>query len=260
MSIEAPETASRAYQRPDGLWVFPRKEFTRERFTYKPGQHVVFAGPTQNGKTTLAFDLWEEVATVEVPVYAVISKPRDPVSERRGKQLGYRRVSEWPPTKTFKELTEGPPKGYLLWPKFGDMNTDVENATRVTRDFLEYTYAAGAKNKKAIIGLDDTYLKAKVLKLDREMTTIHAMAGAMGIGAWTFVQKPTGAGETALIAYGSSDHLFLFKEPDKKNRDRFGEIGGVDPKTVDRVTQSLNDYQALYIARKGNRMCIVDKD
>lgn len=260
MTVETPEPVSGAYQRPDGLWVFPRKEFTTERFSYKPGQHVVFAGPTQNGKTSLAFDLWEEVATVEVPVYVVVSKPSDPVSSKRGKQLGFRRVSEWPAKKTFKELKEGPPPGYLIWPKFGDMNTDVDNARRVTKDFLEHTYAQGAKNKKAIIGLDDTYLKSKVLRLDREMTTIHAMAGAMGIGAWTFVQKPTGAGETALIAYGSSDHIFLFKEPDKKNRERFGEIGGVDPKLVEKVTMSLGEYQALYIARKGSRMCIVDKD
>jgi hypothetical protein len=257
----APEQpVSGATQRPDGLWVFPRKEFTRERFEYKAGQHVVFAGPTQNGKTSLAFDLWEECATPELPAYVCVSKPSDPVSSKRGKQLGFRRVSEWPARKTIKEMREGPPPGYLIWPQFGNMETDVDNARRVTNDFLQHTYANGAKGKKAIIGLDDTYLKSKVLRLDREMTTIHAMAGAMGIGAWTFVQKPTGAGETALIAYGSSDHIFLFKEPDKKNRDRFGEIGGVDPKMVEEITKSLGQYQALYISRKGSYMCIVDKD
>lgn len=261
MTVVTPEeSTSGAYQRSDGMWVFPRKEFAKERFAYKAGQHVVFAGPTQNGKTSLAFDLLEECATVEVPALVVVSKPTDPVTSKRGKQLDYRRVEDWPPKTTMKEIRDGKPRGYLLWPRFGDMDNDVANAKEITSRFLSHTYANGARNKKAIIVLDDTYLKAKVLGLDRQMTTIHAMAGAMGLGAWTFIQKPTGAGETMLIAYSSADHLFLFYEPDKHYRERYGEIGGVDPKLVERVVMSLKEYQALYIRRAGRFMCIVDKD
>jgi hypothetical protein len=260
MTVDHPEPVSGAYQRSDGLWVFPRKEFVTERFSYKAGQHVVFAGPTQNGKTSLAFDLLAECATVDVPALVVVSKPTDPVSSKRGKELGYRRVEDWPPRTNLKEITDGKPRGYLLWPKFGDMDNDVANAREVTSRFLAYTYANGARNKKAIVVLDDTYVKAKVLGLDRPMTTYHAMAGAMGIGAWTFIQKPTNAGETMLIAYGASDHLFLFYEPDKKYRERYGEIGGIDPKLVERAVMSLKQYQALYIRREGRHICIVDKD
>lgn len=260
MTATTPEVTSGAYQRTDGTWVFPRKEFVEERFQYKTGQHIVFAGPTQNGKTTLAFDLLAKCATPEIPALVVVSKPEDPVSAKRGAELGFRRVSEWPSKTTFKEMRDGKPRGYLIWPVFGDMDADIANATRVTRDLLGHTYANGAKKKKAILVLDDTYLKAKVLHLDREMTTIHAMAGAMGIGAWTFIQKPTGAGETMLIAYSSADHLFLFNEPNKMYREKFGDIGGVDPKMVERIVMSLDDYQALYIKRSGRKMCIVDKD
>lgn len=260
MTTQIPEQTSGAYQREDGLWVFPRKEFVNERFAYKAGQHVVFAGPSQNGKTTLAFDLLEVCATPALPAYVVVSKPADKVSEKRGKDLGYRRVSEWPPKTTFKELTDGKPSGYLVWPKFGEMDTDVENAHRVTRDFLGDVYASGARKKKGIIVLDDTYLKARILRLDREMTTIHAMAGAMGLGAWTFVQKATNAGETTLIAYSAAEHLFIFHEPNKAYREKFGEIGGVDPKKVERAVMSLDKerFQCLYIKRTGRHMCIVD--
>lgn len=247
------------YQRTDGLWVIGREEFTSTRFDYKAGQHVLFAGPSQNGKTSLAFDLLEKIPP-SLPVYVVVSKPTDPVSEKRGKELGYRRVSEWPPKMTLKEVRDGKPPGYLLWPKFGDMESDVPNARQVTYDFLAQTYADGARKKKAIIVLDDTYLKARVLQLDREMTTIHAMAGAMGIGAWTFVQKATGAGETTLMAYGAAEHVFLFNEPDANYRKRYGEIGGVDPKLVERSVGTLTEYQCLYIKRTGRYMCVVDKD
>jgi hypothetical protein len=260
MTESSEERVSGAYQRPDGLWVFPRQEFCEERFSYKAGQHVVFAGPTQNGKTTLAFDILKHVATPELPALVSVSKPTDPVSSKRGKQLNFRRVAEWPPKRQARDLFKDKPPGYLIWPKFGDMDNDVQNAYDVTRDLLMHTYSNGAKNKKAILVLDDTYLKAKVLGLDREMTTIHAMAGAMGIGAWTFIQKPTNAGETMLIAYGSSDHIFMFYEPDAKYRQRYGEIGGVDPKLVERIVMSLEQYQALYIKRDGRRMCIVEKD
>jgi len=230
------------------------------RFTYRAGQHVLFGGPSQNGKTTMAFDLLEVCATPQLPAYVIVSKPADPVSEKRGRELKYPRVFEGFPKPTAKELfTDEKPSGYLIWPHFGDMETDVENARRVTRDFLNKVYANGAKKKKAILVLDDTYLKAKVLGLDRQMTTIHAMAGAMGIGAWTFVQKPTGAGETPLMAYGAAEHIFLFNEPDERSRQRYGEIGGVNPKLVESLVLSLDDYQALYLRRSGRHICIVDK-
>jgi len=232
-----------------------------ERFRYQAGEHILFGGPSQNGKTTLAFDLLEVCATPELPAYVVVSKPRDPVTEKRGRELKFRRVYEGFPQPTAREvITDERPSGYLIWPRFGNMETDVENARRVTSDFLNRVYANGAKKKnKAILVLDDTYLKAKVLGLDRQMTTIHAMAGAMDIGAWTFVQKPTGAGETPLMAYGAAEHIFLFKEPDKRSRQRYGEIGGVNPQLVERLVLSLDDFQALYLRRSGRHICIVDK-
>jgi hypothetical protein len=248
------------YRRTDGLYVIDREEFKTRRFAYKAGQHVLFAGPSQNGKTSLAFDLLEYCASPQLPVYVVVSKPTDPVTEKRGKELGYRRVSDWPPKTLPREIINGKPSGYLLWPKFGDMETDVPNAREITYRFLAQTYADGARKKKAIIMLDDTYLKARVLGLDREMTTIHAMAGAMGIGAWTFVQKATGAGETTLMAYGAAEHVFLFFEPDENYRKRYGEIGGVDPKLVQSAVMSLTKYQCLYIKRDGRFMCVIDKD
>lgn len=248
-----------AYQRPDGLWVFPRREFVTERFRYKPGNHVLFGGPSQNGKTSLAFDLLEVCATPELPAYVAVSKPRDPVTEKRGRELGFRRVSEWPPPGDVRNLWRDPPPGYLIWPPFGDLELDVERSRKITLDLIEDRYAAGAKNKKGIMVLDDTYVKTKVLRLDRQMTTLHAMSGAMGLGAWTFVQKPTGAGETPLMAYGACEWAFLFSDPDKRSRQRYDEIGGFDPRFVSDKVMTLEKFQCLAIQRTGRHICIVDK-
>lgn len=251
----------RWYQREDGLTVFKRDEFGANRFDYKAGHHVVFGGPTQRaGKTTAAFGLLGHVATPDLPAYVAVSKPRDPVTEREGKRLGFRRVTEWPVPRKIQELWDGPPPGYLVWPKFGDLDNDAAKCAQVTASLLADRYTSGVKGQKAILVVDDTVTKSKVMGLDRQMTTIIAMSGAMGIGMWTFVQKPTDSGRTAIWAFGNSEHLFLSKDPDVRNQKRYDEIGGVDPKFVMEATKLLKPYQFLYLKRTEGYICVVDSD
>jgi len=249
-------------RRDDGVYVISRDTFASDYFHYRPGEHVTFGGPTQRGKTTLAFKLLEYTATPDFPAYVAVSKPNDKTSENEGKRLGYRRVSEWPPQKQVKELWGERPAGYLVWPKFGDMDKDVDNAAEVTRALLMDRYSAGAKGKKksqGILMMDDTMVKARILGLDKEMTTILAMAGAMGLGQWTFVQKPTDSGRTPIWAYGASEHLFIVKDPDRRSRMRYDEIGGFDPKVVSGLSETLKPFQFLYLKRTEEYICVVDK-
>jgi hypothetical protein len=253
------ETAeSSAYVREDGLWVIPRHEFAFERFAYKAGEHVVFGGPTQRGKTTLAFQLLDAVATPELPAYVAVSKPHDNVSEAEGKRMGFRRVTDWPVPRQMNEYWDGKPRGYLVWPKFGDMYTDVDKCSEVTARLLADRYTAGVRKKHAILVMDDTMVKSKIMGLDREMVTVFAMAGAMGIGEWVFVQKPTGSGNTAIWGYSSAEHLFILRDTDKRNRLRYDEIGGFDPRVVSQASLDLKPFQFLYLKRTEGYMCVVD--
>lgn len=240
-----------------GLWVFPRREFAQERFDYSPGDHVVFGGPTQYGKTSLAFVLLEYVATPELPAFVAVSKPKDPVSAREGARLGYRRVTDWPVPKTLSEVFGEKPSGYLVWPKFGDMDTDLANCTDVTGRLLRETYSAGARGHQGILVMDDTMTKSKLMGLDKQMTTHLAMSGAMGLGMWVFVQKPTDSGQASLWSYGAAEHVFLAKDPDRKNQLRYDEIGGFDPKVVTAAVNTLEPYQFVYLKRTGRHICIV---
>jgi hypothetical protein len=248
--------------RSEDVWqpeVFGRDEFAAEYFDYDPGQHVVFCGPTQRaGKTTLCFKLLEYTATPDCPAYIAVSKPRDPVTEREMKRLGYRKVETWPVEPKVGELFNGKPSGYVIWPKFGDMDKDTDRAAQITGTLLRDRYAQGVKGKKGILVCDDTVVKSKLLNLDREMTTHIAMAGAMDLGGWYFVQKPTDSGRAAIWAYGNSEHIFISNDPDKRNRARYDEIGGFDAHQVDAISQRLKPYQFLYLKRSGTRMCIVD--
>lgn len=255
------ETAHASPVRDDGIAVIPRAEFASRRFHYKPGQHVVFAGPTQNGKTQLAFTLLEYESSPELPAYVAVSKPRDKVTSERGARLGYRRVSDYPFRPKIRELLkEGKPSGYLVWPDMTSPDTATDNARDVTRRLIDGLYSEGARGKKCILVLDDTVIKSKALGLDQHMVKVLTMAGAMGIGAWCFVQKPTGAGNTAIWSFSQSEHIFIARDPDKRNRERYTEIGGFDSKEVERVTMTLRKYQFLYLEREHRYMCIVDKD
>jgi hypothetical protein len=247
------------YQRSDNVWVIGRQEFCQCHWTYKSGQHVVFAGPTQNGKTKLAFALLEYTATPEIPAYVAVSKPRDPVTSEEGARLGYRRHNAYPfPPKIKDVFPDQRPSGFLMWPDMDDPQTAIPNASRETKNMISGVYADGAKNKKCILVLDDTVTKSKVLNLDKDMVMVLTMSGAMGIGGWFFVQKPTGAGNTALWSFSQSDHLFIAKDPDGRNRDRYNEIGGFDSKEVERICLTLKRYQFLYLEREHRYMCIVD--
>lgn len=243
---------------PGDIKVFSRDEFASARFPYEKGQHVVFTGPTQRGKTSLAFKLLEYTATPEMPAYVAVCKPEDKVTAREGARLGYRRVSEWPPPPRVRDLMTEKPPGYLVWPHLGNMTTDVDHASKVTADLIDYAYSNGRKKKPSILVLDDTVIKSKVMGLDKHMTTILTMSGAMGVGGWFFVQKPTDAGKTALWSYSQSEHIFICKDPDKRNRIRYGEIGGFDSDDIDAVSRSLRPYQFLYLERTHGYKCIVD--
>lgn len=256
MTMALPE--SRSYQRADGLSVFPRDEFASERLDYKPGQHAVFAGPTQRGKTSLAKTLLRYTATTSLPAYVAVSKPADKASREMVHELGFRQITSYPPPPRIKELMGDKPSGYVLWPDMRNPDNGMVIAATETRKLIRAVYADGAKGKKCILVLDDTVIKAKVLGLDTDMVMISTMSGAMGVGGWFFVQKPTDAGKIALWSFSQSEHIFITKDPDKRNRMRYNEIGGFDTSEVNRISQSLEPYQFLYLERTHGYMCIVD--
>jgi hypothetical protein len=238
--------------------VYSRQEFAAHRFPYKAGQHVIFGGPTGQGKTRLAGALLTYAASPSCPALVAVTKPDDKETADLGARLGYRRVTTWPPPPKWKETFGEKPSGYLIWPQFGDIDTDTDRAAEITGDLMAHTYAGGAKGKHAILVMDDTMVKARVLHLDGRMVTILAMAGAMGVGLWIFVQKPTDSGRTTLWGFENGTHFFMAKGGEGRMRDRYVEIAGDNGPIVKRTLPTLKPYQFLYIHRYEGWVCIVD--
>lgn len=247
------------YKREDGLLVIPRQMFGASYFHHEPGQHVVFGGPSTKGKTRLALDCATYVINPSHPLYIAQSKPTDRETDRGAERLGLRIVSDWPPSPKLKEMWEGKPNGYVIRPKFGDINTDMDRCADITAKLLADRYTAGVKGKKGILMMDDTMVKAKILGLDNQMVTIIAMAGAMGISEWVFVQKPTDSGKITLWAYENAIHCFFTKGGDARMLQRYSEIAGEHGPVVKRAVPTLTEYQFLYLHKYEGWICIVDK-
>lgn len=238
---------------PAGVQVIPREEFIHERFRYDAGEHTTVLGPTGYGKTELCNELVAEVASPELPALMLAAKPRDDTMKKWMAHLDAKLVKEWPPKKKLLERWhEENPAFYTVWPDHTfDPDVDDAHLYDVFRAALLESYKTGNR----IISADEL-LGLTEIGLGKELRTLWTRGRSMGTGLFGASQKPT---DIPTYAYGQAAHLFLANDPDKRSRDRFKEIGGVDPKLVEACVMSLAKYQWLYIRRDGPKMCIVDR-
>jgi len=235
------------------IYLFPREEFIAERFRYNPGEHVTCLGPTGSGKTRLLNELAEAVVHPKLQGIALAAKPRDKTMTEWSERLKFRTVRTWPPPWQAWNVL-GPdrnPPGWTLWPKHSfDPEVDDDHLYTQFRAALLWAYQKGNK-----VILADELLALTDLHLTRELRALWTRGRSMNAGLFGGSQKPT---DIPTYAYGQAQHLLLANDPDERSRKRFSEIGGVDPKLVDRTVLSLDKYQWLYIRRDGPKMCIID--
>lgn len=240
------------------LSTFSRDEFIARRWRYRPGEHVTTIGPTGSGKTVLNYQLLDSTASVKMPAVMLVKKTRDREVTTRSKAMGYRTVPSWPPP--FSIWKPNDPPGWVVWPKTNfnhGVQYDRARKAFIFRKTIMATYRGGGifKRRPRILVVDDAFGLSEILDLREELIEMWTEARSMDAGMWAAFQKPS---HVPLWAYSQAEHLFLFNDPDKRSRERFAEIGGVDPYTVRDTVYALDDHQALYIRRGGRRMCIVD--
>lgn len=249
--------------------VFNRAEFMRRRWVYKPGQHVSFIAPSQDGKTTLAYQLLMHTAKPTLPAYGIVMKPRDATPALWTRHLGYIETPTWrPPPKVHRWQEK--PAGYTLWPPH-TFNVAVDNANmaREAEALLAYAY----KHGNCIVFADEIYgliaeLPAPSDKSQPDVETlliaISTRGSAMGCGLWGATQKPGGTQGHGMpgFIYSNAHHLFLSKDPDKRSRDRYAEIGGVDSDLLKQLVMKLHRHQFVHISKGDDKggpyVCIID--
>lgn len=240
------------------LVTFPRDEFVTRRWRYRPGEHVTTIGPTGSGKTVLNYQLLHHTANTKMPAVVLVKKTRDKEVTARSKEMGFRVVRDWPPR--FSIWKPNNPPGWVVWPKTNFRNPVEHERARKAYIFRKaimgaYEGKGVFRNRPRILVVDDAFGLSEILDLREELIEMWTEARSMDAGLWSAFQKPS---HVPLWAYSQAEHLFLFNDPDLRSRQRFSEIGGVDPETVKDTVFALDDHQALYIRRGGRRMCIVD--
>lgn len=240
---------------------FGREEFLTSRWDYRPGQHVSVIAPTQNGKTTWLFELLRNSDTswCSVPPVMLVAKPQDRVVAAGLEDIGYAETPRWPPRRRRGWWREEEPAGFGLWPRHLKDVEPEQNAAHLARAFrpaLQDLYWKG----NSICIADEVYHLCVVLGLSTQLTQHWTQGGGMGSGLWSATQKPSGTqqGSIPSFMYNSPTHTFLGRDPDKRNRDRFGEIGGVDAKFLSETVLKLQKYEWLYIHRDGPWYAIVE--
>lgn len=228
-----------------------RGPFLRRRWNYKPGHHVAYIAPTQDGKTTLAFQTLQVTCSPDLPAVVLVMKPRDPTPAAWTRHLGFKETPTWPPRRP--RPWEKPPAGYTLWPRHTFV-VKIDN-DRMSEEFskaIRWAYQRG----NCIVFADEIYgLLAELDGLSDDLIALWSRGGGMGTGLWTATQRPAGSAGHGIpgFMYSNTQHLFFARDPDARSRQRYGEIGGVDPQLIAQGVMSLRKYEFLYINKGDQR-------
>jgi hypothetical protein len=187
-------------------------------------------------------------ARPSLPAVVLVMKPRDPTVDRFTREMGYTRVRSWPPPLRPRYMR---PAGYTVWPRHTfDPDRDDPHMAAVFGAAMQDSYRRGDR----ILFADEMTGLTQELGLSKLAVAIWTRGRTMHTGVWAASQRPA---HIPLHAYSQASHLFLFRDRDKRNRERYGEIGGMDPREVQAITASLPKYHALYIQVEEQRRCIV---
>lgn len=236
---------------PVGIETFQRPEFLARFWRYLAGEHVTILGPTGCGKTEWAYQVLSVTAKPKLPAVVLVMKPRDKTVRIWSKTTGFRTVRSWPPAPRL--WGEAHPPGYVLWPRH-TFDMDRDDAMLAAQMYRAITDSYKKGNR--IVFADEVHGLTNELHLGRYLVTVWKRGRSMDCGLWAASQRPA---HIPLDAYSQAEHLFIAKDPDKRARDRYAEIGGVDPELIKYVTLRLAKYQFVYVRRDGARVCVIDR-
>lgn len=239
-----------------GVAVIDRDEFLDEHWDYEAGQHVTILGKTNSGKTTLGYDLLGRTAYPKLPALMLVMKPRDATAARYARELDMPRIKHWPPAPN---PLRRPTRGWTIWPGHTfDPDADDERLYTVFRAAILDSYKRG----KRILVADEVVDLAELstqddgrrVTLKRPLEAVWKRGRSMGCGLWAFTQRPAGM---SYHGYSAPEHIFIAHDPDKRTRQRYDEIGGVDTGLVQACVMRLPPWHFLYLQRSTGTYCVV---
>lgn len=255
-----------AQSKPELIEVIPRRDFLLEfRRDYKPGQHVTILGPTGRGKSRLCYQMLSMVISPDMPVISLHGKikGRDPVVARAAKQLDLRVVPALPSAMRQRYDRQRKRNGYLILPlERPGKSAKAENDLLAESfgDAIHHNYTR--VGEPTITHINETHQTQVELKLKEECER-QLMRGGPDAAQWNEGQRGR---YLSYHTYGAPEHIILFYDDDRSNRQRYADFGTADPDVVEAITANLKTdrskdgrtiSQCLYMRRSGG-MYVID--
>jgi hypothetical protein len=249
-----------------GLLELSRAEFLDGYFAYRPGEHLAVIEPTGGGKSWLCYQLLQQAMrqNPDLAVLVTMPKPADATAAAWGPTLGLAETPVWPPVR---KMFAGRPPGHIVWPPH-DMSLPPEQRRERIGDVLRRSVDDAYRKGRTITFVDDAHSAATMMGLNSyiEETLVNGRSNKAAM--WVALQKPSGSAATGSVSsfvYSSTRHLFLGRDDEDRNVQRFGEIGAFDAKETQQIVRNLRLYridgetvsQKLYIDKRGPYRCLV---
>lgn len=231
----------------DAAPVIEWDDFRSYVWDWRQNQHVGLVGPTEQGKTNLAYHLLEARKYV---TYLAI-KTKDETLGAFAAHGGYVRIADWPPTKgrwIFKrEASAGEMPRRLLWPDATQLDSETRQR-EVFRRALADIYADGGW----CTVFDDYWYLAHILGFEKDTKKFLANARSNDIPMVVCTQRP--AGNRLVELFDQSTHLFFFRDNDEPNLKRIGGVGWLSSDLIRGFVARLERYQFLYVNTRNGWM------
>lgn len=220
------------------------------RDTWAQGQHVAIIGPTDSGKTTLAFHL------LPIHIYVCIfgTKPRDKNLDK----------ITWKPKGQFQVKKKAPPPGkYLklerwedlphhkfprriIWPDAKDMYS-AQKQKGAFQQAMQVMYREGGWT----LYIDELWFLGRELGMEHEvrmwLQQIRSNNGTLLVSS----QRPS---RIPVEVYDQSRHLFFFRDNDERNLSRMSGIAYRSAGMIRHTVANLKPFQCLYVNTRSGEM------
>lgn len=215
--------------------VIPFDLFMGRVFDWKQEQHVAIIGPTEQGKSNLAYHL----LTVRDYVAYLGIKSEDETLDAFGKSGGYVRSYGWPPMvgrihKRPATWQEQPRR--LVWPDARNRRTARIEQQHAFGLCLDDCWSAGS----VAVVWDDFWYIVHILKM--EMDAKQNLLNARSAHSPQVIIAQRGAGNRMVELFDQPTHLFFARETDPANLQRLGPTSSPRRGFV----ANLDQWQFLY--------------
>jgi hypothetical protein len=206
---------------------------------WKQNQHVGLVGPTEQGKTNLAYHLLE--LRDYVTYFAI--KTQDETLDAFAAAGGYVRLTDWPPKRGLivkREVKPAEMPRRLLWPDATELDSEAEQR-RVFGAALRDIYARGGW----CTVFDDYWYLASILGFEKDTKKFLMNARSNYSPMIICTQRP--AGHRLVEMFDQTTHLFFFRDNDEPNLKRIGGVGYLSSDIIRGFVANLEQFQFLYV-------------